>query len=557
LLVNLIEIQRRGVEAQRRREDKNSAVFCFASAALRLCASALILWFNKVRNGFVVRRRQCPLSLCASVSLWFASTASAHVGSPTVFFEGMAGPHQVRVVVRPPGVVPGLAEISVRVLNGTPSRVTALPVRWDAGTKGAPSPDVLQPVRGDTNHFSGELWLMTHGSFSIFVDVEGPKGQGATVVPLNSVATSTKTMPRFFGAGLLAFAGFLVLALGTLAGAAVRESTLPPGVAPDGSRRIKGAMAVVVAFVVSGVMLWGGQKWWTAVDSEYRNNKLYQPDPVRVSAHLENGQLMLRMERLDGRWGRRPLVPEHGKLVHAFLIRSNDMSAFAHLHPVQSGRNIFQSVLPALPEGRYHFYADVTHESGFTQTLVSHVEIPNLNLSLNPTPTPLSDPDDSWHAGGPAPDAVPLTATLSSKAVSAPLENAHMIWVLPDRLVANEEVALKFRVLGSDTNRVAIEPYMGMQAHAVIQHEDATVFTHLHPFGTVSMAAQERFVSRERQVAPNRRTLEIVCGLPSEDESITFPYAFPKPGRYRIWVQVKIAGKIQTAVFDANVLPPS
>jgi hypothetical protein len=133
------------------------------------------------------------------------------------------------------------------------------------------------------------------------------------------------------------------------------------------------------------------------------------------------------------------------------------------------------------------------------------------------------------------------------------MQNAHMVWMLPDTLTADTEVGLKFQVLGTDNNPMSIEPYMGMQAHAVIRHEDGTVFTHLHPFGTVSMAAQQRFVKREREVAPNRRTLDIVCGLPSSDQSITFPYAFPKPGRYRIWVQVKIDGTIQTGVFDANV----
>ena len=37
------------------------------------------------------------------------------------------------------------------------------------------------------------------------------------------------------------------------------------------------------------------------------------------------------------------------------------------------------------------------------------------------------------------------------------------------------------------------------------------------------------------------------------DPEISFPYGFPKPGLYRIFVQVKRAGKIETGVFDANV----
>jgi hypothetical protein len=44
--------------------------------------------------------------------------------------------------------------------------------------------------------------------------------------------------------------------------------------------------------------------------------------------------------------------------------------------------------------------------------------------------------------------------------------------------------------------------------------------------------------------------------LPVESR-ITFPYAFPKPGRYRLWVQVKQSGHVLTGVQDVTVIPGS
>jgi hypothetical protein len=38
-----------------------------------------------------------------------------------------------------------------------------------------------------------------------------------------------------------------------------------------------------------------------------------------------------------------------------------------------------------------------------------------------------------------------------------------------------------------------------------------------------------------------------------EDGVVTFPYAFPQPGKYHMWVQVKHAGRILTGVFAFEV----
>jgi hypothetical protein len=490
------------------------------------------------------------------LSLFLPLGAHAHVGSLNVFYEGLAGPYPLRVVIRPPGVVPGRAEISVRVLSGSATRVSVLPVRFDVGRKGAPAPDTATLVRGETNLYNAELWLMTSGSYSVFVTVEGPAGSGTTIVPVNSVATSRLEMPRWLGGVLLAFGLFLFIALVTIVSAAVRESVLVPGEKPDRRRLRRARGAALAAALLLAVALWGGRQWWNNVDRSYRNNKIFQPDAIETSVRLNGAQRILRLVRTEQKWGNRPLVPEHGKLMHLFLVQTPGMESFAHLHPVGAGSNSFETVLPPLSAGSYLVYADITHETGFTQTLVSDIEVPPI-----PTGAPSSDstvagdPDDAWHVGGPSSTNETSTPMLllGRKVDIALLEEGYTLnWLRPTRITSQSESSLRFLLLDASGQEVSVEPYLGMPGHAAIQRDDGAVFTHLHPFGTISMTSQELFVKRERKHS-NGSPLEVVCGLPPKDKTISFPYEFPQPGLYRIWVQVKIKGRIMTGVFGTRV----
>ena len=90
-------------------------------------------------------RRLAGLAFAASL---LALTA-AHIGSPNVLFDGNAGPYPVRVIVRPPEVVPGLAEVIVRLNAPDAQRVSIRPVFWRAGVRGAPSGDEISRVPGE------------------------------------------------------------------------------------------------------------------------------------------------------------------------------------------------------------------------------------------------------------------------------------------------------------------------------------------------------------------------------------------------------------------------
>src|SRR5205823_7770245 len=62
-----------------------------------------------------------------------------------------------------------------------------------------------------------------------------------------------------------------------------------------------------------------------------------------------------------------PLVPDHGHLMHLFLVRDSSLDGFAHLHPLPLDSTTFEAALPPLAAGGYRVYADVVHESGFAE----------------------------------------------------------------------------------------------------------------------------------------------------------------------------------------------
>ncbi|MCY4120594.1 MAG: hypothetical protein OXG72_06695, partial [Acidobacteria bacterium] len=137
-------------------------------------------------------------SLVAAVT----SITSAHVGTSNAYFDGAAGPYPVRVIVRTPGVIPGLAQASVRILAGEGiERVTVRPLRSDVGLEGAPPPDVANPVPGEQGLYSAELWLMTAGSYSVEVGVAGGEGEGTVFVPVLAVAERRLAMDPAFSVG--------------------------------------------------------------------------------------------------------------------------------------------------------------------------------------------------------------------------------------------------------------------------------------------------------------------------------------------------------------------
>jgi hypothetical protein len=481
----------------------------------------------------------------------------AHVGSPDTFFGGKAGPYDVRVSVRLPGVIPGRAQVTVRVIvpGGATTgshHVTVRAGQWNVGLKGAPPAETAVPVPGDPSLFSSELWFMTAQPYELAVGVDGPSGKGEVIVPVVALATAEKPMAPWLGGVLAALGVFLTAGMLTIIGAAVRESGLPPGEKPDHKRRVRARIGIAVAGVLAALILWGGNAWWGAEASSYSRFILYRPFNAQASiaAPDSGSSRTIRFAITDPRWTGAPnprsmynaLMPDHGKLMHLFLVQKQGV-ALAHLHPIARTPQAleFDAKLPPLPPGTYRVYGDIVHESGYAQTLVSSVDIRGDAFTAEP-----SDPDDSWFVGGAAPESASSTFRLP--------DNEEVVWDRgADPIVAGKERDLRFSVRDAAGAEVTVEPYMGMAAHLVIASLDGSVFAHLHPSGSISMAAMQRYAVPSGDAADPHAGHMMTMAMAG---NVAIPYAFPQPGACRLFVQIKRDGMVRTAAFDVTVQPP-
>src|SRR5262249_23949994 len=121
------------------------------------------------------------------------------------------------------------------------------------------------------------LWLFYGGSYGIHIDVQGNRGAGTVILPLNAAALRQPSISPSLATLLVSLGILLFVGLIWFVGVAARESTLKPGAVPGRRDLVRSRLvAAVSAFVFAGA-IYAGRMRWQKMDREFRANALYQP----------------------------------------------------------------------------------------------------------------------------------------------------------------------------------------------------------------------------------------------------------------------------------------
>jgi len=208
----------------------------------------------------------------------------------------------------------------------------------------------------------------------------------------------------------------------------------------------------------------------------------------------------------------------HEKPIHLMIV-SHDLQEFAHVHPEVNELGVWQVPHAFTHPGKYNLYADITLPGENRR-----VEIFEINVQ------------------GPAAKKVPLAPTSAtvktSGGVPVTLESS-------GELRGLTEVELRFRIGDGKTPVAGLQPYLGAWAHAAIAAEKLINFVHVHPVeeGSSAIKKSEAHVHTPESMGPAPMAVRI-------------PTSFLSGGLYKLWLQIQIAGKVETLPFVIKVADP-
>ncbi|MEU8607805.1 hypothetical protein AB0C29_07375 [Actinoplanes sp. NPDC048791] len=185
----------------------------------------------------------------------------------------------------------------------------------------------------------------------------------------------------------------------------------------------------------------------------------------------------------------------HDKPLHFVLVR-RDLTGFQHLHPTMAPDGTWSVDLALTAPGSYRAITDFTAVVGGRQTPVTLGVDLTVGGDYRPVPLP-----------------APVTeATTDGFVIS---------YAGTPRTTATQPLLMT--VTGPDGKPATLEPYLGAFGHLVVLREGDVGYVHVHP---------------EAQPV---------------DGAVKFWLTAPGPGRYRMFFDFQVAGKVHTAAFTTVV----
>jgi hypothetical protein len=226
----------------------------------------------------------------------------------------------------------------------------------------------------------------------------------------------------------------------------------------------------------------------------------YRMDVEQMVSRLSRGISGLRIVIRDPATSEpvASLETVHERPLHLFVV-SRSLEYFAHVHPEPVAGGAFE-IRQSLPAGEYMVVADFLPRGGSPQTLQRAIVTPGASGSSQPARITTSV----------------LTRT----------ERGLRTELLTEDLAAGRNAHLTFNVTSASGGEPVtdLEPYLGAPAHLFIASADLTDTRHAHPDATAASGSR-----------------------------LTFDVTLPKPGGYRMWLQIQRQGNVITLPFTLVV----
>jgi hypothetical protein len=205
--------------------------------------------------------------------------------------------------------------------------------------------------------------------------------------------------------------------------------------------------------------------------------------------------------RNDGNARVREFDVQHEKPMHLIVVRE-DLGVFSHEHPEMGKDGSFRLRYTFPEAGDYTLFVDVAPKGAGGQVLPVRMKVTGKKGAR-------------FAIGG---------EKLTGDSVSGSLRIHFNETEFTSGKTLRMTCVVRDVKSGDPVNDV--QPYLGALGHLILVHEDGETFVHSHP----------------DELDPNA----------GKDGKLAFLARFPKPGRYRGWVQVQRGGVVETGAFTVT-----